>query len=129
MNAMKTSLLPALAVAALLPLAACGDNKPQVVDSRPPDPMAEKIKAAPPVELPPPVAASVTMRCKDNSLIFVDFFQGYKMANLRLDKTALPTQLKAPEKGQPFVGGDYTLTGDAKSVELKGPGGDKSCKA
>ena len=126
---MITRTLPFVAAIALLPLAACNNNEPEVVSGQARDPLAEQIQNAAPVELPPAVAASVTFRCKDNSLIYVDFFQGNKLANLRTDKGGSPTQLKAEEAGKPYVGGDYTLTGDPKSVELKGPNGTRSCNA
>ena len=120
--------LPIVAAIALLPLAAC-NNQPEVVSSEAKDPNAEQIRNAAPVELPPSIAASVTFRCKDNSLLYVDFFQGNKLANLRTEKGGSPTQLKAEEAGKPYVGGNYTLTGTPKSIELKGPGGTRSCKA
>ncbi|MGK6320606.1 hypothetical protein [Sphingomonas sp. DT-204] len=123
------SLLPALAAAALLPLAAC-NNQPEVVDTRSKDPLAEQIKNAPPVELPPAMEASVTFRCKDNSLVYVDFFQGHKQANLRTDKAGSPIQLKADAEGNPYQGDGYTMTGDKKQIDLTAPGkGAQSCKA
>lgn len=126
---MKMRILSVLAAAALLPLAAC-NNQPEVVDSRAPDPMAEAIKNAPPVDLPPPVEATVTFRCQPgNVLRFVDFFKGGMLANLRTEKGGAPTQLKAPAAGEPYVGSAYTLTGDAKAATIAGEGGTLTCKA
>ena len=128
---MKNPLLPAIAVAALITLAAC-DSKPkaEVVDSRAPDPMASALANAAPVELPPAVKASVTFRCKDNSLIFVDFFQGDKLANFRSEKNGKITQLKADAAGQPFVADGVKLTGTPKAVTVEQPGKSSlSCKA
>lgn len=119
------SLLAALA----LPLAAC-NNEPEVVDTRAPDPLAEQLKNAPAVALPPSVQASVTFRCKDNSLIYVEFFSGGTQANLRTEKGGTPTQLTADAAGNPYVGGGYTMTGNPKAVDLVAPGkGAQSCKA
>ena len=119
---MKNLLLTAVAAAALLPLAAC-QQAPETVDSRAPDPMASQLANAAAVELPPAIKASVAFRCKDNSLVYVDFFEGDKMANLRTVKGGAPTMLNAPEAGQPLTGGGYSLTGTPKSISLVKPAG------
>ena len=127
---MINRILPAAAALALLSLAAC-ENKPEEVDTRAPDPMAEQLKNAAAVELPPSIEASVTFRCQPgNALVYVDFFQGRKMANLRTEKTGTPTQLTAPESGQPLTGGGYTVRGDPKAMTYTAPGkGALTCKA
>ncbi len=127
---MKNPSPIAFAAAALLSLAAC-ENKPEEVDSRAPDPMAEALKNAPKVELPPAVAASKTLRCGDNSLIYVEFFQGDKQVTVRTEKGGTATMLKAPNAGEPYVAdGGYKLTGTPKSVEVTLPGkGSKTCHA
>ncbi|MCD2322431.1 hypothetical protein LQ953_00170 [Sphingomonas sp. IC-56] len=118
------------AAAALLSLAAC-ENKPEEVSSTAPDPMASQLANAAPVELPPAIASSVTLRCSDNSLLFVDFFQGDKQVQVKSEKDGKATMLKAPEAGQPYVAeGGYKLTGTAKSVDVTLPGaGSKNCHA
>lgn len=124
-------LLPAIAAIVLLPLAAC-DNKPEVVDSRAPDPLEEQLKNAPKVELPPAIKASVSMRCQPgNALVFAEFFQGDKLVKIRTDRDQPATDLKAPEAGQPFVAeGGYQLTGNAKSATVEMPGkGKLTCKS
>jgi hypothetical protein len=126
---MKATLLPSALLLALS-LAACNNNQPEVVDSRAPDPMEEALNNAAPVELPPAVKADKTMRCKDNSLIYVTFFEGDKMVNLRTEKGGSPTQLTAPEAGQPLTGGGYTISGSTTSVEYTAPGKTaQTCKA
>ena len=101
---------------ALLALAAC-NNKPTVVGG-PPDPMANAIANAPPVELPPPIAATVEYRCKDNSLVTVDWFKGDMMATIHPTKTGAPVRLTADKQGGPFTAdGGYKLTGDQKKIE------------
>jgi len=127
---MKNPSPIAFAAVALLSLAAC-ENKAEEVDSRAPDPMAEALKNAPKVELPPAVAASKTLRCGDNSLIYVEFFQGDKQVNLRTEKDGKATMLKAAAAGDPYVAdGGYKLTGTPKSVEVTLPGkGSKTCHA
>lgn len=127
---MKNVPLFAAAAAALFSLAAC-ENKPEEVTSTAPDPMASQLANAAPVELPPAIASSVTLRCNDNSLLFVDFFQGEKQVQVKTDKAGQATLLKAPEAGQPYVAeGGYKLTGSSKNVAVTLPGaGSKSCHA
>ena len=114
-------LLPLSAVA-LLALAACKPSQPQVVDTNP-DPMANTLANAAPVEMPPAIKADKTMRCKDNSLVYVTFFEGEKMAIVRTTKGGSPTQLKAEKSGDPYTAdGGWKLTGTPSSVSLTQPG-------
>jgi len=127
---MKNTFLFAATAAALVSLAAC-NNKPEEVSSTAPDPMASQLANAAPVELPPAIASSVTLRCGDNSLIYVEFFQGNKQVQLRTEKGGKATMLKAPAEGEPFVAdGGYQLTGTPKNVNVTVPGkGAKTCHA
>jgi len=63
---------------------------PEVLDGRAPDPLASQIANAAPVELPPAIAARATLRCGDNSLVYVDFFQGEELANFRAEQGDAP---------------------------------------
>lgn len=122
-------LFPAVAVA-LLALTAC-NQEPEVISDKAPDPLAEQLKNAPPVELPPSIKASVSMRCQPgNALVFVEFFEGDKLVKLRTEQNGAPTDLKAAEAGQPFTAeGGYSLTGDSKSATVEVPGkGKLTCK-
>jgi hypothetical protein len=127
---MKNPPLIAAAAIALLSLAAC-ENKPEEVSSTAPDPMASQLANAAPVELPPAIAESVTLRCGDNSLVYVDFFQGNKQVQLKTEKSGPATMLRAPEAGQPFeAAGGYKLTGTPKNVSVTVPGkAAKTCHA
>ena len=129
--AMKSPLL--LAPAALLfALAACNSQPkaPEVVDSNP-DPMATQLANAAPVELPPAIKADKTMRCKDNSLVYVTFFGGDKQVFVRTKKDGAPVTLKAPAAGEPYVAdGGWKLTGTPTNITLEQPGkGALTCKA
>ena len=125
-----TKRLPlAAAATALFALAACQQKQPEVVDTNP-DPMANQLANAPKVELPPAIKASVTMRCKeDNSLVYVDFFQGDTQARLRTTKDGAPIQLKAEAAGDAYTNTDgYSVKGDPKKITLKRPGkGELTC--
>ena len=129
---MKLHILRATPLAALILLSACNSKPTTIVAGGPADPDADKIAAAKPVKLPPAILANKSYRCKDNSLIYIDWFNDNQTANLHLkEKTATPVPLAAPSVGAPFVGGDYTLTGDAnsKSVNLKKGGAGQDCDA
>lgn len=121
--------LPLLAAAAL---AACNKSEPVVVG--PDDDPANQAPAANgPVELPPSIAASKTYRCKDNSIVSVDWLSDGMTANLRGGPEDPVVQLKATVAGEPLTAdGGYSLTGSAEgsSVTLARPGkGSQSCKA
>ena len=120
-------------------LAACNSDDHTIVGGEQPDPMKDELAKAAPVELPPAIVASKTYRCKDNSLVQIDWLQGDKGANLRVADATTPTQLRAaePVDGKPAstdltAEGGYVLKGEAKSasVSLTVPGkGTQSCKA
>ncbi|EQB32064.1 hypothetical protein [Sphingobium ummariense] len=109
--------LPLAAIAALGLLSACNNNDQPEVVGGPADPMAEQLKNAAPVELPPSVKVSRQYRCKDNSLLFVDFMSDDKTAIVRTTKEGSPTKLTAPEAGQPFkADGGYEVSGSGTEV-------------
>lgn len=120
------------AAAALLALAACNNKPatPEVVDTNP-DPMASELANAGAVELPPAIKAEKTMRCKDNSLVYVTFFQGDKQAFVRTEKDGAPTTLKAANAGEPLTAeGGWTMTGTPENITLTQPGkGELTCRA
>ena len=118
-----------------LALAAC---EPETIDgNKRPDPMQEELANAAPVELPPAIAASKTYRCKDNSLVQIDWLAQNKGAYVHGDGQA-QTHLKPaePVEGQPAstdltAEGGFVLKGNAtaSTVSLTLPGkGSQSCK-
>ncbi len=117
-------ILPLSAVAALLVLAACNSKPaaPEVLDSNP-DPMANTLANAAPVELPPAIKSEATLRCKDNSLLFVTFFEGDKQAVVRTKKDGPGTTLKSAVAGAPKTAdGGWSMTGSDTNVTLTAPG-------
>ena len=119
-------LVPIVAAAAFLALGAC---KQETVIAGDHDDMKDAVAAAPKVVLPPSVKESKAYRCKDNGLVYVDFFQGDKTANLRATKDGTATKLEAPEAGQPMVAEGYSLSGSGSSVTVTRPGkGSQVCK-
>jgi hypothetical protein len=129
----RTLTLTALAA---LALAGC-NSEPEVVGGQP-DPMKDELAKAAPVELPPSIASSKTYRCKDNSLVQIDWLAQDKGAYVHgADRTQTHLKKAEPVEGQPastdlVAEGGYVLKGDAKatSVSLTLPGkGAQVCKA
>ncbi len=126
---MNMRLLPAAAVA-LLALSAC-NQEPEVLSERAPDPMESQLANAAPVELPPAIKATVSMRCQPgNALVFVEFFDRDKLVTVATEKGGPKTRLTAPEAGQPFTAeGGWKLTGTPTAATVEVPGkGTLSCK-
>jgi hypothetical protein len=127
---MRTPLLTAAAAFVLLPLAAC-NNKPktEVIDANP-DPMAAVLANKAPVALPPSMKAEKSFRCKDNSLLFVTFFNGDTQVDVKTTKDGTSTRLLAPAAGEPYVKDGWKLTGSPENVTVTKPGKDSlTCKA
>lgn len=111
-------------------LAAC--NNDPIESKGPPDPMAQELANAAPVELPPAIASSKTYRCKDNSVVTIDWLHGGKGAYVHGNGTAQTWVKPAePVEGKPASAeltaeGGYALTGEASansiSVTLPGKG-------
>lgn len=122
--------LPLITAAALSLLSACNQNDEPEVVGGPADPMAQQLANAAPVELPPSVKESHQYRCKDNSLIFVDFMSDDKTVNLRLKRDSAPTKLVAANPGEAFTADGYSVEGVGKEITVTLPGKDAlSCKA
>ena len=121
---------PAIVVAslaALLALGAC-KNEPEVIDTNP-DPQAAELAKATPVEAPPMIQASRTYRCKDNALIYADFYTNNSV-RVRTTKDGTPTTLTATNGQPPYVAEGYSLSANADQVSFTAPGkGTRTCKA
>jgi hypothetical protein len=118
-----------------LALAAC---EPETIDgNKRPDPMADELANAAPVELPPAIASSKTYRCKDNSVVQIDWLAQNKGAYVHGNGQE-QTHLKPaePVEGKPAstdltAEGGYLLRGNASAstVTLAMPGkGSQACK-
>ncbi|HEY0112738.1 MAG TPA: hypothetical protein VGB59_06250 [Allosphingosinicella sp.] len=121
-------ILSAAPVAALLALSACNSEDHNIVAGGD-DPQSEALKNAPPVEAPPMIQASRTYRCKDNSLVYVDFYTN-NTARIRTEKEGQPTTLTAAEGQPPFTAEGWSVSANAPQVTITAPGkGIQSCKA
>ena len=92
---------------------------------------AANAASAPKVVLPPSITATKTYRCKDNSVVHIDWLSDKMSANFRAEETGAPVQLKSVVAGEAMVAEGYSLTGDsaAASINITRPGkGAQSCK-
>ncbi len=121
----------ACVLAAAAALAGCTED--HTVNAGGPEGEAANAAANANVVLPPSILLSKIYRCKDNSIVYVDWLSDNKSANLRTEKNGSPTQLKAAEAGTAMTAeGGYSLTGSGaeSSISLTRPGGgSQSCKA
>jgi hypothetical protein len=118
----------ALALTAAAALAGCNQEDHNIVAGGPADPMGNQANAD--VVLPPAIAHSKIYRCKDNSVVYIDWLSDNKSANVRSEQNGAPTNLVAPEAGKPMVAEGYSLNGSAtgSSITLTRPGkGSASC--
>jgi hypothetical protein len=123
---MMSPLLRAAPLAALALLAAC-NSEPTTIGG---ENSTENTAEAAPVKLPPALQASKTYRCKDNSVVYVDYFNDNLTANFKVNREDVPTPLVAPAAGQPFTGEGITVSGTptGKSAEITRPGkGAQTC--
>lgn len=121
-------LAVAASAAAFVSLAAC-NSEPEVVTANAPDPQAEALANAAPVELPPAIAASRTYRCKDNSLVYADFYTN-DTVKVRADRSEPGTVLTRGEDGGAYTAEGYSVSDNAETITYAAPGkGSQSCKA
>ena len=124
-----TRTLSILALAAVAALAGCGNEDHNIV-SGPADPAANQTANAD-IQLPPSILASKIYRCRDNSVVYIDWLSDNKSANLRTEQNGAATHVTAPEAGQPMTAENGTsLTGSAtdNSISVTLPGeAERSC--
>src|SRR5690349_458082 len=122
---MKTPLLFAAPLSLLVALGAC---KEQTIDPNV-DAQANAANAAAPVEAPPMIQASRTYRCKDNSLLYADFYTN-DTVQVRSAKDKPPTILTAAAGQPPYVSEGYSLSANEAQISYTAPGkGTQTCKA
>ena len=125
-----TKTLTTLALVAAAALAGCDQSDHTINAPGPYDPQANA--AAAPVVMPPAIVASKIYRCKDNSIVYIDWLAGDQTANFRAAQGETPTQLKAETAGGAMVAEGYSLIGlpTGTTVTLTRPGkSEQACKA
>jgi hypothetical protein len=116
-------LIAAAPLAALLALSACEN---ETVDGNV-DPQAEALKNAPAVAPPPMIQASRTYRCKDNSLLYAEFYTD-NTVRVHSEKDGPTTTLTAEGGNPPYKAEGYSLSANAEEVTYSAPGkGSQSC--
>lgn len=103
---------------AAVALAGCDQSDHNLVAAGPYDDRANATANAAPVELPPSITATHTYRCKDNTIVYIDWLSDGN-ARAKTDKAAIATTITVGETGSP------SLTGDAQGNSVTYNG--KSC--
>lgn len=123
---MKADILRAAMLAAIVILPAC-NSEPEVLTVNRYDPQAEALKNAGPVEPPPMIQASRTYRCRDNSLVYIDFYTN-NTALVRAERGGDPVASLTAEGGNPpYATQGYSVSANADEISYTSPGGTKSC--
>lgn len=121
--------IAAAGLAASLALAACS-NEPETIVGERYDPQAEALANAAPVELPPSIQASRTYRCRDNSLVYADFFTNDTVRVRLGERSAEPTVLTAEGGSPPYTAEGFSLSANATEISFTAPGrGSQTCTA
>ena len=90
---------------------------------------ANVANAAASIPPPPMIQASRTYRCKDNSLLYADFYTN-DTVQVRAKKDQPGTTLTAAAAGQPYTAEGYSLSANSEQISYTAPGkGAQSCKA
>ncbi|MDP9162857.1 MAG: hypothetical protein M3N06_02035 [Pseudomonadota bacterium] len=122
----RTLLLAALAATAL---SACDKSDHNIVAGSKEDNVTVNTAA---VVLPPSIESSQSYRCKDNSVVYIDWLNDKKTADVSATKGGTATRLTSAEAGKAMTAAGYSLTGtkDSKSITLERPGkASQSCKS
>ena len=125
---MKSPLLLAAPLSLLIALGAC---EQETIDPNADDRADAANVANAAVSIPPPpmIQASRTYRCKDNSLLYADFYTN-DTVQVRSKKDEQGTTLTAAAAGQPYTAEGYSLSANSEQVSYTAPGkGAQSCKA
>ena len=119
-----------LTLVAAAALAGCDRSDHTINANAPDDPPANA--AATPVVMPPAIVASKIYRCKDNSVVYIDWLAGDMSADIRTEQGGAATVLTADAAGGALKAEGFSLIGlpTAKTVTLTRPGkGEQACKA
>ena len=122
----RTLIIAALAG---VTLSACSQENHNIVAGSKDDNSALNTVA---VVLPPAIEASKSYRCKDNSVVYIDWLNDKKTADIRSKKEGAASRVVSAEAGKPMTAAGYSLTGtkDSASITVQRPGKpSQSCEA
>ena len=111
-------------LAASAALAGCDQSDHNIIASGPYDPQANAAGNAQ-VTLPPSITAQRSYRCKDNSLIYIDWSSDGS-ARVKATRNEAGTPIPAPPEGNVTDAAPSPLQGTAESTSITY--GGKSCK-
>ena len=120
-------LIAAAPLAALLLLSACNRGaETEAAENEQANAAAANTAAIAP---PPMIQASRTYRCKDNSLLYAEFFTDNSV-RVRSEKDGPATTLTAEAGNPPYKAEGYSLSANADQVTYSAPGkGSQSCRS
>ena len=124
----RTRALAAVPLAGLLALTLAACENETIDPNKNPEAETSRNNAAN-VEAPPMIQASRTYRCKDNSLLYADFYTT-DTALVGDKKDGPRTTLTAAAGQPPYTAEGYSLSANAAQISYTAPGkGTQSCKA
>jgi len=118
-----TKLPLTLLLVAAAALAGCDQSDHTINAAGPYDPQANLTNRTTPVVLPPSIVASHQYRCKDNSLVSIDWLSDGKANSARATpKDGAAVTLAQAEANGPYTAEGASLTGDpqAKTITYGG---------
>lgn len=126
---MHKSLVLTAACAAAAALAACSSEPETIVVNRY-DAQAEALANAAPVELPPSIVAARAYRCRDNSLVYIDFYSN-NTATIRNQRGGdIAATVTSPDGAAPYTADGYSVSGNTANITYAAPGkGSQSCRS
>ena len=119
-----TRTLPLIAIAAAA-LAGCDQQGHTIQAGGPDDPMAN-VAAPADIKLPPSIVASHKYRCKDNSVIQIDWLSDGTANSARVTAGEATVSLAQAEANGPYTAEGASLTGDPQATSITY--GGQSCK-
>lgn len=117
-------LLCSTLLAAAAALAGCDQSDHNLTSSGPYDPKAGNVTNSAAVTLPPAISAQKAYRCKDNSLLYVDWYSDGS-ARVKNARNEAGTQVPAPPEANAAEAAPSPLQGTATSASITFAG--KSC--
>ncbi len=117
------------AAAASVALAACG-GEPETITVNRYDAQAEALANAAPIELPPAIVAGRTYRCRDNSLVYIDFYNN-NTATIRNERGGdIAATATSPDGTAPYTADGYSVSGNTANITYAAPGkGSQTCRS
>lgn len=116
------------AAAATATLAACSGEETVTINRY--DAQAEALANAAPVELPPAIVAGRTYRCRDNSLVYIDFYNN-NTATIRTQRGGdIAATVTSADGTAPYTADGYSVSGNTANITYSAPGKSSlSCRS